>query len=40
MRGRWLALFLGILTVAVAAAFIAYALSGADLYFWCPAGGR
>ena len=40
MRGWSLALVLAVLTVVVAAVFVAYALSGADLCLWCPSGGR
>ena len=38
MRSQRLAIFLTILTVAVAVAFVAYALTGSDLCVWCRAG--
>jgi len=37
MRETSLALVLGLVTLAVAVVFLAYALSGADLCLWCRA---
>lgn len=35
MRDTQIALYLAAVTVAVAIAFVAYALTGADLCLWC-----
>ncbi len=39
MRSADLALYLAAAMVALAVLFVAYALSGADLCFWCGARG-
>ena len=39
MRSADLALYLAAAVVAVAVVFVVYALSGADLCFWCGARG-
>ena len=40
MPSSKLALGLALVTLAVAALFVAYASSGADLCVWCRAAGR